>query len=199
MVSPDSLRNKASPNKVGISAGSDFLIREWPVIFKMKRIVLCSVLSIFVSCSSPVQVGQEAPAFALDDLQGKPITLSELRGKVVLLHFWATWCPPCLVELPQLFKFSKGLDQNHFKLLAISVDDTSPEKIRKFLGSWGYDVPVYHDPGGKLAGRYGTYRYPETYILDHQGVVQKKIIGAADWNDSTWAQFLLKMASDLTK
>ncbi len=161
----------------------------------MKRTLLWPFLCLIISCSSPIQVGQTAPDFTLVDLKGKPITLSELKGKIVLLHFWATWCPPCLVELPQLFKFSKGLDKNQFKLLAISVDDTNPGKVETFLKSWGYDEPVFHDPGGKLAGRYGTYRYPETYILDQEGVVQKKIIGAADWSNSTWAQFLLKMAS----
>jgi len=162
----------------------------------MKRILLLSfvcLLCLVHTCSSPVKVGQLGPAFTLNNIQGKSIASSELTGKVVLLHFWATWCPPCLVELPQLFKFVQNLDPKKVALLAVCVDKADPQKIKGFIGSWGYDVPAYLDPGGKLANKYGTYRYPETYILDQQGVVRKKIVGPADWTDRIWAQFLQEL------
>jgi len=151
---------------------------------------LVFVVLLQLHCARPVREGEQAPAFSLTGLDGNRAELAEMRGKVVALHFWATWCPPCLTELPELIRFSKTLDPNKVVLLPVCVDSARPEEIRKFLRSWGFDIPVYLDPGGGTAHRYGTYRYPETYILDTRGVVRKKIIGPGDWRSEGWAQFL---------
>ncbi len=143
-----------------------------------------------VQCSRGVEVGQKAPNFILKDLKGGTVSLGELRGKVVFLHFWATWCPPCLVELPGLVRFANSLDRKEVVLLAVCVDNERPAKIEDFLRSWGEKVPVYLDPGGSLARRFGTFRFPETYILDHEGGVCRKVIGAGDWKMSKWAHIL---------
>jgi len=148
------------------------------------------VAFLLFQCSRPVQVGQKAPDFVLKDLQGGSVSLGELRGKVVFLHFWATWCPPCLVELPGLQRFVEGLDKGQYALLAVCVDNERPARIGDFLKSWGTAIPVYLDPGGSLARRFGTVRFPETYILDHEGVVCRKVIGAGDWKMSKWAHIL---------
>jgi peroxiredoxin len=137
-----------------------------------------------------VQVGQQAPDFVLEDLRGGSVSLTGLRGKVVFLHFWATWCPPCLVELPGLTRFVGQLNEGEYALLAVCVDNERPSKIRDFLQGWGADVPVYLDPGGGLARKYGTVRFPETYILDRDGVVCSKVIGAGEWKPSKWAHIL---------
>lgn len=155
------------------------------------RLFGCLFLAVFLlHCINPVRVGQKAPEFSLSSLNGGAVNLHDLQGKVVVLHFWATWCPPCLEELPQLIRFHKGLTKNNVALLPVCVDSMDPEIIRKFLAAWGFDMPVYLDPGGSLAHRYGTYRYPETYILDPKGVVKRKIVGPGDWDSPAWARFL---------
>ena len=149
---------------------------------------------LLLQCTRPVQVGQKAPDFVLEDMKGGSVSLGELRGKVVFLHFWATWCPPCLVELPGLQRFVEGLDKGQVALLAVCVDNERPSRIGDFLKSWGAEIPVYLDPGGSLARRFGTIRFPETYILDHEGCVCRKVIGAGDWKISKWAHILLACA-----
>ena len=145
---------------------------------------------LLAQCTPPVQVGEKAPDFVLEDLKGGVVSLGELRGKVVFLHFWATWCPPCLVELPGLQGFVEELDKGQYVLLAVCVDNERPARIGDFLKSWGADLPVYLDPGGPLARRYGTIRFPETYILNQAGEVCRKVIGAGDWEMSKWAHIL---------
>jgi len=152
-----------------------------------------------VQCTRPVQVGQKAPDFVLEGLSGDSLSLRGLRGKVVFLHFWATWCPPCLVELPGLTRFVETLDKREYRLLAVCVDKENPERIREFLGGWGAEIPVFLDPGGDLARKYGTLRYPETYVLDREGVVCRKVIGPGDWQMSKWAQILHTCARDTDK
>lgn len=136
---------------------------------------------LLLQCTQPVQVGQKAPDFVLESLRGTSVSLAALRGKVVILHFWATWCPPCLTELPAIMRFVEALDEGKYTLLAVCVDNEDPRRIREFLHAWGADVPAYLDPGGSLARRYGTVRFPETYVLDQEGVVCQKVIGAGDW------------------
>ena len=164
----------------------------------MKKIFFLFLITFIVACSTPLQVEEKGPNFTLYNLEGEPASLSGMNNKVVLLHFWATWCPPCLIELPQLLKFYRSVDHNKIKLMAVCVDKTGPESVKNFLQSWDCDKWVYMDSGGKLARKYGTYRYPETYILDQKGILKKKIIGPAEWSDVVWAQLLQKMTSDPT-
>lgn len=166
-------------------------VSQWPGrIEKRRRLGWVLVAILLAQCSRPVQVGQKAPDFVLEDLKGGSVSLGGLRGKVVFLHFWATWCPPCLVELPGLQRFVEGLDEGQYALLAVCVDNERPARIGDFLKSWGVEIPVYLDPGGSLARRFGTIRFPETYILDHEGGVCRKVIGAGDWKTSKWAHIL---------
>lgn len=153
------------------------------------------VLCLTLQCTRPVQVGQKAPDFVLESMTGDSLSLEDLRGKVVFLHFWATWCPPCLIELPVLTRFVETLDKGEYTLLAVCVDNENPARIREFLGGWGADVPTFLDPGGRLARKYGTLRFPETYVLDRKGVVCNKVIGPGDWQISKWAQILHKCAA----
>jgi peroxiredoxin len=157
---------------------------------KARTLVFVLAAFLALQCTRPVQVGEKAPDFVLEDLKGGSVSLEELRGKVVFLHFWATWCPPCLVELPGLQKFVEGLEKGQYTLLAVCVDIERPSRIREFLKSWGAEIPVFLDPGGSLARRYGTMRYPETYILDPQGTVCRKVVGVGDWELSRRAHIL---------
>ena len=159
-----------------------------------RGLVWIPLACLLLQCARPVQVGQPAPDFTLESLTGGSVSLGELRGKVVFLHFWASWCPPCLVELPGLTRFVEQLEEGEYVLLPVCVDNERPSKISDFLQAWGEDMPVYLDPGGLLARRYGTIRFPETYILGPDGVVCRKVIGAGNWNMSEWAHILHRCA-----
>jgi hypothetical protein len=86
--------------------------------------------------------------------------------------------------------FVEGLDEAKYTLLAVCVDNERPERIKEFMQGWGAKIPVYLDPGGSLARKYGTFRFPETYILDHEGIVCGKVIGVGDWEMQKWAHIL---------
>jgi thiol-disulfide isomerase/thioredoxin len=123
---------------------------------------------------------QAAPPFNLPTLSGARVSLATLRGKVVLVHFWATWCPPCVEEAPYLGKLSERLRGRPFELVAVSVDDT-PQPVQAFFGTTPAAYTVAFDPGGTVAHQYGTFKYPETYLVGPQGQVLKRYIGAQDW------------------
>jgi peroxiredoxin len=127
--------------------------------------------------------GDRAPAFRLPSTDGRSIGLADMRGKVVMVHFWATWCPPCVEELPTLANLNQKLLGSDFEMLAVSVDEGGAETVNSFLQKNGLNLPVLMDPGGSIAGLYGTYKFPETYIVDRQGVVRLKVIGPRDWRD----------------
>ncbi len=170
-----------------------------PRFEKTGRLACLLAAFVLLQCTRPVEVGQKAPDFVLKDLKGASVSLGELRGKVVFLHFWATWCPPCLIELPGLLRFTEGLDKGKYALLAVCVDNERPSRIGDFVRSWGEEIPVYLDPGGSLARRFGTFRFPETYILDHEGGVCRKVIGAGDWIKPKWARILHACAGEADK
>ncbi|MEW6441474.1 MAG: TlpA disulfide reductase family protein [bacterium] len=131
-----------------------------------------------------------APDFTVEDLSGHPVRLRDFRGKNVFVHFWATWCPPCLVELPALARFEKRLDRERFVLLAVCVDRSGPDSIRAFMEAGGYGLEAYLDPGGRVAGSFGTVRFPETYLIDGEGVVRYKVLGSGSWGDPAWERLL---------
>jgi len=128
-----------------------------------------------------VGVGDRAPELRLQSVDGRTVSLSDLRGKVVLVHFWATWCPPCVEEIPTLERFSKQVFGSDIEVLAISVDD-SADALKTFLDTKKVHLPVLRDPGGKAAAGYGTVKFPETYVVGRDGMVRYKVIGPMDWS-----------------
>ncbi len=124
----------------------------------------------------------EALAFTLPVRGGGVRTLADYRGKVVFVNFWATWCPPCRDEMPSFSALSRALDPATFALAAVSVDEGWPAIDGFFSGAkLSYDVLL--DPTRHLAARYGTNKFPETYVLDGQGRLRLKFVGARDWSD----------------
>lgn len=132
---------------------------------------------------SIVASGDRAPEFRLQAMDGRLVSLSDFQGKVVMLHFWATWCPPCVEELPTLDKLSRAVVDKDFQLLAVSVDEGGAAAVTAFLERKGLNIPALLDPEREVAGRYGTFKFPETYIIDRQGMVRAKVIGPRDWSD----------------
>jgi len=127
-----------------------------------------------------VQVGEAVPGFTLPDLKGRMHALDELRGKVVVLNYWATWCPPCIEEMPSLEKLHEALASRGLAVVAVSVDERFSD-IERFVDERNLTFTVLHDDGMKVSRSYKTFKYPETYIIDRSGRLKSKVVGARDW------------------
>ena len=161
----------------------------------MRRIpfLIVLVLIFIAGCtrgSRPGLVGSPAPDFTVQDADRK-VSLHDLRGKVVELNFWATWCPPCVDEMPSLVKLQSDL-KDRVVVLAISVDEDE-RSYHTFLKKNNVDVLTVRDPQQKSNELYGTIKFPETYIIDRNGVVQRKFIGPVDWTRADVVEYLNKL------
>jgi len=135
-------------------------------------------------------VDLNAPGFLLSDPSGKTYTLSELKGSVVFINFWATWCPPCNEEMPSVQNLYNGFkDNKEFRMVTILYKDDY-DKAMAYLRQNNYTLPVLIDREGKAAKAYGVTGVPETYIVDKQGVLRQKVIGPADWNSTEVDSFI---------
>lgn len=128
-----------------------------------------------------VQPNDPAPDFSLKSLDGKTVKLSDLRGKVVLVHFWATWCPACIEEMPTLQALSNKFTGTNLTILAISVDEGGADIVSSFMHRNKLSLTTLLDSNQSVTSRYGTFKFPETYVIDRTGVVRYKAIGAYDW------------------
>ena len=122
----------------------------------------------------------------------RKLTLADHRGKVVVLNFWATWCPPCVEEMPSLVELQQRLKDKGVIVLAVSLD-ADEAAYHKFLKDHGVNLLTVRDPDLKSSNLYGTFKYPETYIIDRNGILRRKFIGAVNWNDPEVVSFLEKL------
>lgn len=137
-----------------------------------------------------VQVGDEAPNFTLRDLSGNIMSLSQLRGKVVLLNFWATWCGPCRVEMPAMEQLYRTFPRREFEILAVSTDSQGATVTHPFQQAMGFTFPILHDSEYRVGLMYGARTIPLTFMVDRRGIVRQKIFGAREW-DSLEARDLI--------
>lgn len=137
------------------------------------------------------------PALGVGSADGAPIHLSELRGHVVLVNFWATWCPPCIEETPSLEALSNNLRNLGVEVIGVSVDQ-DPVAIKTFIAEHHLSFPIVRDPDQKVASQYGTFKFPETYILDRDGRVAEKITGPTNWADPQMLSFVENLARPTT-
>lgn len=127
------------------------------------------------------EVGRQAPDFSLSDLNGKVWKLSDLRGKVVFVNFWATWCQPCREEMPSMEALHRDMQGSPFQMLAILSSDTAAnaEMLAKMVGA---TFPILLDSDGTVSSAYGLTGVPETYIIDPEGVLREKFLGPRPWD-----------------
>jgi len=130
---------------------------------------------------APIEAGRAAPPFDLPDLAGEPHRLEALRGKVVLVNFWATWCKPCEDEMPAMERLYQSLQSRGFELLAVSVDDES-EPVDAFRERLALSFPILHDPEKRVSGTYQSSRFPESFLIDQEGVLVERYIGPREWD-----------------
>ena len=163
----------------------------------MRRVLwalLLGVMLLAAGCyhgSRPRRIGDAAPDFSVQD-SDHTVTLNQFRGQVVLLNFWATWCPPCQEELPSLMTMQDRTRARGVVVLGVSID-VDDDAYHRFLKQRNLNFVTVRDPEQKVSEIYGTHGWPETYIIDRQGVVRRKIIGPINWNAPDVLEFLNKL------
>jgi peroxiredoxin len=137
-----------------------------------------------------LKVGRPAPNFEFPGLDGKIVSLADYRGKVVLVNIWATWCPPCIDEMPSMEKLYNELKGEDFEILAVSIDAQGIKSVAPFMKAYKLSFPALIDTAGTIKNLYKATGIPESFIIDKEGILIKKIIGPLDWATPEILRFL---------
>ncbi|GFE61237.1 TlpA disulfide reductase family protein [Geobacter sp. AOG2] len=167
----------------------------------MKRFLCLVILGAVVALTActkkeeaknqgPLQENNPAPAITVNSLAGKPLNLSDLKGKVVILNFWATWCPPCREEIPSMMKLNSAMAGKPFQMVAVSIDEGGQPAIEAFFKTSGFSLPAYTDPDNRAAKAYGITGVPETFVIDKNGILLKRVIGPMAWDSPDVLSYL---------
>jgi cytochrome c biogenesis protein CcmG, thiol:disulfide interchange protein DsbE len=141
--------------------------------------------------SRPPHVGSAAKDFTVQDSDHQ-VSLNQFRGQVVIVNFWATWCPPCQQELPSLIDMQNRLRGRGVIVLGVSID-VDGDAYHRFVKQRGVNFITVRDPERKVPDTYGTYGWPESYVIDRQGVLRRKIVGPINWDSPDVMQFLSQL------
>lgn len=158
-------------------------------------VVLAGTLAWVVSTTLDdriVRVGDPAPEFKVVTEAGRTITPENFGGKLLVLNFWASWCMPCVQEVPSLEVFSRQFAPEGVVVLGVSVDKN--EKLyRRFLDQFPVTFQIARDPSWDIAASFGTFQLPETYVIDRSGKVVQKVIAAQNWMNPEFVQSIKKL------
>lgn len=156
----------------------------------------------------PVMAGERAPRFEVADLEGNPVNLSDYEGKVVLVNVWATWCAPCREEMPSMERLYQEVDDEDFHILAVSVDATpgetdeqgnpgaSKSKLADFAREYDLTFTILHNPSGDIQRIYQTTGVPESFLVDRDGVIVKRVAGATMWDHENYRELIQRLLAD---
>lgn len=149
-------------------------------------------LALLAACHGgrPPHIGETAPDFTITDSQ-RTVTLSQFRGRPVVLNFWGSWCAPCVEEMPSLVQLQKIIGDK-VVVLAVSVD-SDDKAFKQFVHDHNVDLLAVRDARQTSNALYGTFKFPETYIIDKHGVIRRKFIGATDWTSPEIVDYLNKL------
>ena len=159
----------------------------------MRSIILIVIiavvgLGVYITSNLPsttsVVAGETAPDFQLEDTKGNLISLSSLRGKVVLVNFWATWCPPCREEMPAMERLHEVMSGDDFVMLAINTEQKGRTVVPEFLKKTPYTFPILFDDKEVVQQQYGVYKFPESFVIRKDGIIDQKIVGPLDWSST---------------
>lgn len=128
-----------------------------------------------------IEIGFPTPDFTFPGLNGKMVSLSDYKGKVVLINIWATWCPSCVDEMPSMEKLYQKFKGENFEILAVSIDTLGLKAVIPFMKKYKLTFPGLIDPAGTIRISYRTTGIPESFIIGKDGILIKKIIGPIDW------------------
>lgn len=140
----------------------------------------------------PADRGSAAPDFAAPTLAGDTLRLGELRGQVVLLNFWATWCPPCLREMPSMERLYQEWKDEGLEIVAVSLDAAPGERdelgvpggdVARFVAEHGLSFPILLDPAGESRRVYDIVGLPTTFLIDRSGMIREKVLGGREWDE----------------
>ncbi len=145
------------------------------------------------SLKAGVEVGDLAPDFRIKKLGGGEVALTDYRGKVVLINFWATWCGPCKAEMPSMEALYTDYPRDDFEILAVSIDIDPNAPVKTFIEDFGFTFPVLLDDAFEVNGRYQVRVVPTSIVIDRKGVVTHRLLGAKDWNATDSRRFLEKL------
>ena len=157
------------------------------------RLLPILILVAFLGCSrqqKPAVEGNPAPDFTLNTLNGELVKLSDLKGQVVIVNFWATWCPPCREEIPSMMKLNAAMAGKPFRMLCVSIDEGGKVAVEEFFRKSGFSLPVLIDSDKRAGKLYGITGVPETFVIDKRGVILKKVVGAMEWDRPDVIAFL---------
>lgn len=163
----------------------------------MKRFILPLALAALILLSAcnrgsrPPRVGSPAKDFTLQD-SDRTVSLNQFRGQVVVLNFWATWCPPCGEELPSMMDMQDQMRARGVIVLGVSID-VDNDAYHRFLKLHNVNFLTVRDPEQKVAELYGTSGWPETYVIDREGILRRKFVGPVNWDSPDVIQFLSKL------
>jgi len=138
----------------------------------------------------PTRIDQPAPAFTLTGDDGRIVSLAQFRGRIVIVNFWATWCFPCIDELPSLLALQRRLPQ--VTIVAISQDQDAAA-YRSFLAEYHVDLLTLRDPSMRIQRLYGTQKIPESYVVDRNGILRRKFVSAQDWTSPEIVDYLSRL------
>ena len=170
---------------------------------------LAAVLALLIWVNreqfAPIASGSHAPEYTVQALDGNPRALSAYRGQTVLLNIWATWCPPCVREMPALQRVHEQLGGDGLKIVAVSVDAAPGAinawgrpggDIRKFMRDLGITFEVLWDPSGEIETAYGLQGLPTTFLIDREGRIRERVTGWREWDDAATVAALRKLLEE---
>lgn len=154
------------------------MIVRWFIVLAVLGMIGGAIWQTLPQAPVAVDPGSKSVSFSLPDLKGAMRQLPE--GEVVLLNFWATWCPPCRREIPSMVQLHDRLASRGLKVVSVSVDQRLDD-LTGFVQEYKMPFEVLHDADSAVSHRYGVFRYPESFLIDRHGVVRQHLVGAVDW------------------
>ncbi len=168
-------------------------MKRWLIIFFLILLAAVSIWYVSRGYNTGPKEGAKAPSFSLKNSQDQSVSISQYSNQVILLNFWATWCAPCVSEMASLDRLYQKYKDKGFVVLALSVDEEGWKAINEFLKKNPVTFPILLDLDYKVADLYGTYRVPESYLIDKTGKISEKILGAQEWDSSEMSSKLEKL------
>ena len=164
------------------------------VVFLIAIVIVLGRI-VTMDINKPVRIGDYAPDFSIKDMSGDIYKLSQKRGKVIFINFWATWCKPCLDEMPSIEEMFRMFKNDNIEVIGISIDKHGKDVVKSFIERFDISFPILLDLTEEVGLEYGITGVPETFIVDEKGIIVEKVIGPRDWmneNSLKMVKYFLK-------